>query len=664
MTRLTLSLSLSAFIAVMSFSAPVAPAQGYGLIQDDYDQYVQYFKKINERTDLGREPNFATSESWRRKYADHRWAEYADGDENRDPMLAAEVLTGIYLIQHVDQRLTYQIENLIIGKAAMSTVLAERVALDMIAEYMKDDPGIIEKIRNKTITSAGSTGGSASSMTSAGRGGGGGLGSSTSGLGSNSSTANRTGSMAFYSERELAWMYALNRDIDAVARKKIVSGPTITHGQRIEIRQTQNLFEHSEKGWVPTYYFMRDKFLILNELADRFTFNWDPETRTKYLKELIRVAVMVAGKTKTEMEEEMEKEKVDLDMRKYVRKVHEEVATKALLKAVGPMMGNGSMGGGMMGSSSMGSGMMGGPPMGGGMMDRPPMGGGMMGGPPMGGGMMGRPPMGGGMMGGQPMGMGAPVGGGMTGDDVKNALSAAGIDQETLSALGVDANALEDIVKNMGTSVSDLLTKPSEKEIEEAAETVLRTREKRELAYRYIVGVYESSNFHLAELRKIRRYFEDAANQGDPIAQYHLALFLRYLGEFVDPEVDESTRLYESDQWLTKAAEASDEMKKRVEILREQIAAEDEKIGKRVVDRLKKVVALAKVETDKLEMFDTVLLSVQDNIKNGGRSGGYGGGMGGNRGGYGGGMGGSRGGYGGGMGGSRGGYGGNRGGGY
>jgi len=609
MTRLTLFLSLSAFIAVLSFSAPTAPAQGYGLIQDDYDQYAQYFKK-------GRDPNFTTSESWRRKYADHRWAEYAEGDEYRDPMLAAEVLTGIYLIWHVDERLTYQIDNLIIGKAAMSNVLAERVTLDQIYEYITSNPDTLAKMSGRTTASAASGGSSSSSMMSglSGMMGGssGGTGS-LGGAGGSSGSRTGTGSRAFYSEMELERMYALNRDIDEVARRKIVSGPVITRGQRVEIRSIQNLFDHSEKGWVPAYYFMRDKFLILDKLADKFTFNWSEEKREVYLAVLERVAKM--GDEKIDKEEEValeiqkmlqEKEREEvfvreiqkmqedgkfaLEIRREVKKIKKEAKTKALVKAVAPMMGSGMMGT----SSSMGSsGMMSGRPMG------TPMGRSPMGGPPMGGG----------------------------GLDVAALMEMAGSGE-------VDVEKLKGMAESMGIAIpSGLLGESSSEELKEAAEAHLEKREKRELAYKYIVGVYESSEFHLATLRKIRRYFEHGANQGDPIAQYHLALFLRYLGEFVDSEMDESARLYESENWLTKAAEASDEMKKRVEILRADIAAEYGKTDKRLLDRIQKVLALAKVENDKLTMFDTVLVSVLANIQSSGSGSRSGGGYGGNRGG-------------------------------
>jgi len=323
------------------------------------------------------------------------------------------------------------------------------------------------------------------------------------------------------------------------------------------------------------------------------------------------------------------------------------------------MMGSSSD---MMGSGMMDSGMMGGP-MGGGMPGRRPMGGGGMGGRPMGGGGMMGGPMGGMPMGGIPRD-GAPAG--LTPEQVKAAMTAAGVEPEMLEAMGVNVESLISNLPGLGESSEE----DKEKEFRDYVESELKKREYREKAYKYIVGVYESSDFFLSELRKIRRYFEETADQGDPIAQFHLALFLRYLGEFVDPEVDESSRIYASEEWLDKVAGTSPELKKRVEVLREQIAAEDEKQERRITDRAQKLLALIKVENGKLDQFDTVLMSVLENIKDSGSSGSYGGSSG--RSGRSGGMGGSMGGggYGGGggsggrSGGMRGGSGGRSGGGY
>ena len=138
----------------------------------------------------------------------------------------------------------------------------------------------------------------------------------------------------------------------------------------------------------------------------------------------------------------------------------------------------------------------------------------------------------------------------------------------------------------------------------------------REAAYKYVVGVYESKDFHLGTLRRIHRYYSNAADAGDPIAQFHLALFLMYLGDIVDPFTDDATRRSEINRLLA-AAEASPIAKAHVAKLREQNAIEASLADRRALIRDQKVQALWKVETDKIDMFDTVLMGVRERISSG-----------------------------------------------
>ena len=150
----------------------------------------------------------------------------------------------------------------------------------------------------------------------------------------------------------------------------------------------------------------------------------------------------------------------------------------------------------------------------------------------------------------------------------------------------------------------------------EVAVEKLKQLEAREVAYKYIVGVYKSSEYHLGMLRQIRRYYRSAAEQGDPIAQFHLALFLRFLGDIVEPYADEQEKqdfLRESDEWLKKAA-MSDITKKRVEALNAQLAEEVKKADKREEALQRKLEALIRSELEKLGTFDTVLITVRDSI--------------------------------------------------
>ena len=175
-----------------------------------------------------------------------------------------------------------------------------------------------------------------------------------------------------------------------------------------------------------------------------------------------------------------------------------------------------------------------------------------------------------------------------------------------------------------------------ERRLELEVQDELARRQLRERAYKYVVGVYESSDYHLRMLRLIHRYFQNAAEAGDPIAQYHLALFLRFLGEIVDPFTDPAEHRYASEEWLRRAA-LSDITRNRVEALNAQLAREETIAARRFANMTRKVEALVRVENDKIDMFDEVLIRVRERISSGTGSSGRGG-MGGGFGGSGGSM--------------------------
>jgi len=507
MIRLTLSLSLSAFVAVMFFSAPPAPAQGgggFGLVQSNYDEYARLFK-------MGREPNLSPvgNERWRALHRNNRWADYAAGGEFREPMLAAQTLMGIYLVQHIDHQLTYQIENIIWNKAHLSASLAERITLDTIAMYWEtaEDPALEAK---REAVGEGDD---------------------------------------FYSEDEIYRLQLQRRDLDVIARTRIINPNNISRMMRSEVQSVRNLFDHGESGWVPMYYFMREKFDVLDALSASFTFNWDKEMRDKAIEAM------------------MQDPDLEREVRQQVRTA-QAAARQRNTTGGSPAMGMNLYGGGSDDSSydssydSGGSGSDDGTD-----------------------------------------GSGAPA--------VPDWLQGA-----MLSAQAGETEADRQEREQRGV---DEALRP-------AAEEKLRRLENRQKAYKYVVGVYESTEFHLGTLRKIEKYFRNAAEVGDPIAQYHLALFLRYLGDIVDPDKDIADLRYESEDFLKKAEERLDVIGKRGEELRDQMAQEEARqAARRQAEKNRKVAALVKVENDKIELFDTVLLSVRERISSGSSTGGMGG---------------------------------------
>ena len=147
--------------------------------------------------------------------------------------------------------------------------------------------------------------------------------------------------------------------------------------------------------------------------------------------------------------------------------------------------------------------------------------------------------------------------------------------------------------------------------LEEAVNEYWERVEDRYNAYKYIIGIYQSSDYYKVTLQKIYHYFLAAAEQGDPIAQYHLALFLKYLGDLVTTDFDNVTTEKNVQKWLNEAANRSDWAKQRVEDLKEQIARADARTEIRKDQTKQKIEALIKIEEDKIDMVEEVLQIVQ-----------------------------------------------------
>ena len=127
--------------------------------------------------------------------------------------------------------------------------------------------------------------------------------------------------------------------------------------------------------------------------------------------------------------------------------------------------------------------------------------------------------------------------------------------------------------------------------------------------YKHLVGTYKILDFHKESLDWIDRRFSSAAQKGDPIAQYHYALFLRYLGDIRDPSTSADVIKSESMKWLEKAG-SSDVAKKRVSELIVQLAEEDKQAEKRAESMQKKIEILVKIENEKMDILEDVLILI------------------------------------------------------
>ena len=126
---------------------------------------------------------------------------------------------------------------------------------------------------------------------------------------------------------------------------------------------------------------------------------------------------------------------------------------------------------------------------------------------------------------------------------------------------------------------------------------------------KYLVGAYDNADFHKESLDWIDRHFSNAAKKGNPIAQYHYALFLRFLGDIRDPLASADELKSESMKWLEKAG-ASYVAKKRVDELIAQLAEEEKQAEKRAEAMQKKVEILIKIENEKMDIVEDVLMLI------------------------------------------------------
>jgi hypothetical protein len=126
-------------------------------------------------------------------------------------------------------------------------------------------------------------------------------------------------------------------------------------------------------------------------------------------------------------------------------------------------------------------------------------------------------------------------------------------------------------------------------------------------AHKYIIGVYQGMDYHVRDLEQIYRYYLDAANQGNPLAQYHIVLFLSYFGDILEMKKEDIQQ--QCQHWLDEAYRSnSDLAKNRVVELNTQLVADDEKIKKRSEVTAKKIATLVQMEHDKIDMLDNVVI--------------------------------------------------------
>jgi hypothetical protein len=134
----------------------------------------------------------------------------------------------------------------------------------------------------------------------------------------------------------------------------------------------------------------------------------------------------------------------------------------------------------------------------------------------------------------------------------------------------------------------------------------------RHSAHKYIVGVYQGKDYHVGNLKKIYHYFFDAAKKDNPIAQYHIAIFLLYFGDILGMARDEVEQ--SSQDWLQRAY-TSDVTRNRVVEINTLLAVENRKTEKRKEETANKIEKLVSLEHEKMDMVENVLFQTAKRVK-------------------------------------------------
>ena len=235
-------LTLFSLITTMLLSASVASAQNAG-VRGDYDRYAKLFA-------AGKEPEFATDDSWRGAYSRNNWKGYADGTEFRDPLPEAQVLVGLYSLATIERKLNHQIGNIALQKGLLSKALADTIVLDQIVGLLEEDLVI--------------------------------------------SDAELVGDFRGINFRRIK--------MEKLLRERI-TGP-VPSNLRTEVTALQNLFRPERAGgWAAKYRVIREQISVLDTLAGSFTFNWSKERKEKEVNRLMEEA----GFPREQAEEELEK---------------------------------------------------------------------------------------------------------------------------------------------------------------------------------------------------------------------------------------------------------------------------------------------------------------------------------------------------------------------
>jgi hypothetical protein len=150
------------------------------------------------------------------------------------------------------------------------------------------------------------------------------------------------------------------------------------------------------------------------------------------------------------------------------------------------------------------------------------------------------------------------------------------------------------------------------RKLQEVAQKELERVVAHHTAHKYLIGVYQGMDYHVRDLQRIYRYYLGAANQGNPIAQYHIALFLIYFGDILGMKKEDAGQ--KSQDWLAKAYH-SNLARDRVVELSTQLIADNEKIKEREEATERKMERLLRMEHEKITAVEDVLIQMAKRVR-------------------------------------------------
>ena len=131
-------------------------------------------------------------------------------------------------------------------------------------------------------------------------------------------------------------------------------------------------------------------------------------------------------------------------------------------------------------------------------------------------------------------------------------------------------------------------------------------------AHRHILGIQQGRELYQRDLEDIYRYYLDAANQGNPVAMYHIIYFLVHFGDILG--LNEQEILRELEGWRERAL-TSDLTRDRIVELSRRLAREEADRERREEEAARRIETLVRLAQDRMDMIDNIVIQQAKRIQ-------------------------------------------------